>query len=314
MDELEPSPDDIAAIENDVVEQDLILAFSSTGLGKEQKKDDVRHMIDQFCKTPLLSRDAEIAVARRAATGDRQAREYLILANQRLVISIAKRYRKLGMEFTDLVHEGNVGLLRAVDKYEVERGFKFCTYATWWIRQAITRAIADKARTIRIPVHIINELYAIRREQIRIETSTGKDATNEELEKATGIPAEEIRFLKKARKHPERLNRPLGKDEGTEMQSLVADDSTKEVDVEIHTNDIRRTLLEALHSVKGLKEKDIEAYMLHAGYTDGQYHKPKEAAQLLGQDFSRTKDRINKVRRALRRFPELESLVKGDNE
>ncbi len=309
LEEREPSPDDIAAIENDVVEQDLILAFSSTGFGKEAKKDDVRHMIDQLCQTPLLSRNAEIAVATRAAAGDKGAREHLILANQRLVISIAKRYRKLGMEFTDLVHEGNVGLMRAVDKYEVERGFKFCTYATWWIRQAITRAISDKARTIRIPVHIIDQFYAIRREQLRIETATGKEATNEELEKATGIDAEEIRFLKKARKHPERLNRLVGKDDGTEMQSLVTDDSTKDVDVQLHRDDIRRLLTEALAAIKGVKEKDVKAYVYLSGLDDGHKHDLKETAKAMDRTYSQVKESIALVQRALRKFPELAKIA-----
>lgn len=315
LDDLSPSDGEIAAVEDDISENDLILAFSSTGFGKERKRDDVRHMIERFCEMPLLSRDAEIAIARRAAAGDAKAREHLILANQRLVVSIAKRYRKLGMDFTDLVHEGNLGLMRAVDKYEVERGFKFCTYATWWIRQAIHRGLSRSTRSIRIPEHAIQMLYTIRKEQLRIETATGKDASDKDLEKATGIPEHEIRFLKKARKHPERLNRLVGKENGTEIQSLVADDTTNAVDVHLHREDIRNLLMQALRKVKQLKEKDINAFLYLSGLEDGQPHSMKETAIAMQRTYGKVKNSIGLVRRALRKFPELANMagIEADN-
>jgi len=314
FDELQPSPEDITSLENDISEDELKCAFSRDGLGKEAKKDDVRHMLDELCKTPLLSRDEEIAVARRAASGDRKARELLIMANQRLVVSIAKRYRKLGMDFTDLVHEGNIGLIRAVDKYDVERGFKFCTYATWWIRQAIHRGLSRSTRSIRIPEHAINMLYAIRKAQLRIEKETGKDATDADLENATGIPADTIRFLKKARKHPEQLNKVIGKGDGVEMQSLIADDSTQSVDVQLHRDDIQRLVRESLANIRGVKRKDIDAYMYHSGLTDGEKHNFREAAQIMGRSTSQVKDSISLVRRALKRLPTLARLIGNDDE
>ncbi len=315
LEELSPSDADIAAVDDDVTEKELILAFNSTGLGKEYKKDDVRHMLDELCQTPLLSRDEEIAVAKRAAGGDTKAREWLVLANQRLVVSIAKRYRKLGMDFTDLVHEGNLGLLRAVDKYEVERGFKFCTYATWWIRQAIHRGLSHSTRSIRIPEHAVQMLYAIRKEQLRIEMETGKDASDKDLEEATGIPADEIKFLKKARKNPERLNNMVGKGDGAEMQSLVADDTTAGVDVRLHSEDIRKLILEALRSVKRLEEKDIKAFLVLSGLEDGQRRSMKETAACLERNFTKVKNSVQLVRRALRKFPQLAQLAGiGDEE
>lgn len=312
LDLLDPSEADIAAVEDDVSEKELIVAFSKEGLGKEGKKDDVRHMLDSLCQTPLLSRDEEIALATRIAQGDAKARNRMILANQRLVISIAKRYRKLGMDFTDLVHEGNIGLMRAVDKYDVERGFKFCTYATWWIRQAIFRGLSHSTRSIRIPEHAVQMLYTIRKAQLRIEMETGKDPSNEELETATGIPADEIRFLKKARKHPERLNRIVGKanaGDGAELQTLVADDTTKEVDVRLHADDIRGLILEALRSVKRLEEKDIKAFLVLSGLEDGQRRSMKETAKSLERDFTKVRSSVQLVRRALRKFPQLALLA-----
>jgi len=309
MDDCEPTEADIAAAEGEVLPTELKTKTLKEGLGKEGKKDDIRQMLDRLCQTPLLSREEETTIARRVAQGDREARDHLIRANYRLVIAIAKRYRRLGMEFDDLIEEGITGLIRAVDKYEVERGFRFATYATWWIWQSITYALSHKTRTIRMPVHIINRLYTLRKAQQRFEHETGKKATAKDLEKATGIGESEIEFLKNARKHPESLDFRVGQSEKSDVASLTADPSTQPNDVRLQNEDIRRLLLEALGQVKGLKEHDMRAYMLHAGLEDGVHHNARETSVIMDKSFSVTKDRINKVRRALRRFPTLAKIV-----
>lgn len=309
FDMLEPSPDDIAKEEGEVTDDELDNAYIKEGLGKDGKKDDISHMLDQLCTTPLLKREEERDVARRAAAGDESARQHMILANQRLVVSIAKRYRKLGMDFRDLISEGNVGLMRAVEKYEVERGFKFATYATWWIRQSITRSIADQSRTIRMPVHIIDRLYALRKAQQRFEHDHGRKATAKELAASTGIDETEIEFLKHARKHPESLDYRVGQSEKSDVASLTADNSTVAVDVHLQSQDIRRLVMESLAAIKGVKEKDINAFLYLSGLEDGNLHSVKQTAKAMDRSYSQIKDSIGLVRRVLRKFPTLAALV-----
>lgn len=309
LDALEPSAEDIAKEEGEVLEEELDNEHLKNGLGKEGKKDDIRHMLDSLCSTPLMDRGEEIEMGTKARQGNVAARERMIMGNQRLVVSIAKRYRKLGIDFRDLISAGNLGLMRAVDKWEPERGFKFNTYAVWWIRQAITREIADHGRTIRIPVHAIGYLYTIRREQIRYEQAHGKKPSNKELEHLTGIKADEIEFLKGARKNPESLSKLVGRGEKSEVGSMTADDTTVEVDVHLQSQDMRRLIMESLAMIKGVKERDVKAYLYLSGLEDGHRHDLKETAKVMDRTYSQVKDSIGLVRRALKRLPTLAALV-----
>ncbi len=310
--DVQPSETDLAAMEHEVSRKELKRKQLKKGIKKELKRDDTQHIFE-MCKHSLLDRDEETELARAAARGDVAARDTLILSNQRLVVSIAKRYRNLGMDFIDLVSEGNVGLLRAVDKYDVERGCKFATYATWWIRQSVSRALADKGRSIRIPSHIVSLLYNMRKIESRALAKTGNKPTVKELADELGIPEEEVTFLRHARKRPASLNISIGHKKDDEMGSMVADDSTKQVDVDMHAQDVRRLVTEALATVNKLRDHDIRTFMVINGLEDGQRHDMKRTAEIVGRNLKQVKNSVFIVRRALRKFPSLAALLDGDN-
>jgi RNA polymerase primary sigma factor len=311
LEDLSPSETDIAAMEREVSKKELKFKRLKKGIKKYLDIDDVQHVFDTISKHPMLDREDETETARAAAAGNALAREKLILANQRLVVSIAKRYRNLGMEFAELISEGNVGLMKAVDKYDVERGWKFVTFATWWVRQAISRALADKGRAIRIPVHIVNLLYNMRKIEERYVSKTGDEPTKKELAEELGVPEEEIVFLKHARKRPGSLNVTVGHKDDDELSSMVEDGDTKHVDADMHSQDVRRLVAEALGTVKKLKDQDIRAFMVMHGLEDGHHHDMKRTAEIVGRTFQKVKDSILIVRRALKKFPSLAALLDG---
>lgn len=308
LEDLSPSEEDITTMEREVSKKELKLKRLKKGIKKDLLREDVQHVFDTISEHPLLDRHEEIKTARAAAAGNAQAREKLILANQRLVVSIAKRYRNLGMDFAELISEGNVGLMRAVDKYEVERGFKFATYATWWIRQAISRALADKGRAIRIPAHIVNQLYNMRKIEERYVSKTGDEPTKKELAEELGVSEEEVSFLKKARKRPASLQKTIGKNDDEELGSLMEDSTTKETDVQMHAQDIRKALAGAMEVGRGLSDIDIRIIELSAGL-NGPKNDLRQIATETGKSVSRVKEHLNKIRRVLRKHPALEALL-----
>ncbi|MCI6021860.1 MAG: sigma-70 family RNA polymerase sigma factor, partial [[Bacteroides] pectinophilus] len=188
-------------------------------------EDPVRMYLKEIGKVPLLSAEEEIELAKRMENGDVEAKNRLAEANLRLVVSIAKRYVGRGMLFLDLIQEGNLGLIKAVDKFDFRKGFKFSTYATWWIRQAITRAIADQARTIRIPVHMVETINKLLRVSRQLLQELGREPTPEEIAKEMDIPVERVREIQKISQEPVSLETPIGEEEDSHLGDFIQDDN-----------------------------------------------------------------------------------------
>jgi RNA polymerase primary sigma factor len=211
--------------------------------------DSLRLFLKDIGKVRLLRAYEEVDLAKRIERGDLGAKQKMVESNLRLVVSIAKNYRNQGLPFLDLIQEGTLGLVRAAEKFDYRRGFKFSTYATWWIRQAIARALADKARTIRIPVHVVEKLNKIRRTERKLLTDLGREPTAEQISEATGIGAEEVESIKRSAEAPISLEKPVGDEEGSEFGQLIADDraeSPYDRAAETLTREALRSALERL--------------------------------------------------------------------
>ena len=207
--------------------------------------DSLQLFLRDIAQRPLLTATEEVALAKRIERGDGSAKERMIESNLRLVVSNAKRYRGLGLPFLDLIQEGILGLIRAVEKFDWRRGFKFSTYATWWIRQAMQRAIQHQARTIRVPVHVAQELAKVRSAERKLSTELGRDPSNEELAKRLEIPVEQLEALRASERVPVSLETPIGSDGDTELGSLIPSDGPsphEEVELDLEEASIRRAL------------------------------------------------------------------------
>lgn len=259
-------------------------------------RDSIKMYLKEIGKIPLLTPAQERELARRAQMGDKKAKEKLITSNLRLVVSIAKRYMGRGLSFQDLIQEGNIGLLKAVEKFDWRKGYKFSTYATWWIRQAITRAIADQARTIRIPVHMvetINKLNRLRREYYQ---KYGEEPSVEELAKMMGKPPEKIKEILEAAKETISFESPIGEDEDSSIEDFVADESVPSPKKEA----MRMLMREELEKVlKTLSPREAMVLRMRYGLLDG---KPKTLEEV-GQYFNVTRERIRQIEvKALRKL------------
>jgi len=259
-------------------------------------RDPIKMYLREIGKIPLLTPRQERELARRAQMGDKKAREKLIVSNLRLVVSIAKRYMGRGLSFLDLIQEGNIGLLKAVEKFDWRKGYKFSTYATWWIRQAITRAIADHARTIRIPVHMvetINKVNKLRREYYQ---KYGEEPSIEELAKMLGKPPEKVKEILEASKETISLESPIGEDEDSSIEDFVADESIPSPKKEA----MRMLMREELEKVlKTLSPREAMVLRMRYGLLDG---KPKTLEEV-GQYFNVTRERIRQIEvKALRKL------------
>ena len=264
--------------------------------GGVQIDDPVRMYLKEIGRVPLLSSDEERDLAKRMSEGDEDAKNRLIEANLRLVVSIAKRYVGKGMFFLDLIQEGNIGLMKAVDKYDYEKGFKFSTYATWWIRQAITRAIADQARTIRIPVHMVETIHRVTKYSRQMLQELGREATADEIGEKMGISAEKVREIMKIAQDPVSLETPIGEEEDSHLGDFIPDDDAPQP-AEIASATILREVIEReLHTLTPREEHVIK---LRFGLYDGRSRTLEE----VGKEFDITRERIRQIEaKALRKL------------
>ena len=259
--------------------------------------DPVRMYLKEIGKVPLLSADEEIELAKRMELGDEDAKKRLCEANLRLVVSIAKRYVGRGMLFLDLIQEGNLGLIKAVDKFDYRKGYKFSTYATWWIRQAITRSIADQARTIRIPVHMVETINKLTRIQRQLVQDLGRDPLPEEIaEKMENISAEKVREIQKIALDPVSLETPIGEEDDSHLGDFIEDKDTLSPD-DYTNNQLLKDEINAV--LEGLTEREEKVLRLRFGLLDGRTRTLEE----VGKEFNVTRERIRQIEaKALRKL------------
>ncbi|MDD7213731.1 MAG: RNA polymerase sigma factor RpoD, partial [Clostridia bacterium] len=258
--------------------------------------DHVNMYLKDIGKVPLLSADDEIELARKMMDGDEDAKRELSIANLRLVVSIAKRYVGRGMQFLDLIQEGNLGLMKAVEKFDYQKGFKFSTYATWWIRQAITRAIADQARTIRIPVHMVETINKVLRVQRQLMQEFGREPTPEEIAKEMGIPEQRVVEIQKISQDPVSLETPIGEEEDSHLGDFIEDEQAPAPTDAVASSLLKEQLIHVLDTLTPREEKVLR---LRYGIDDG---KPRTLEEV-GKEFNVTRERIRQIEaKALRKL------------
>ena len=259
-------------------------------------EDPVRMYLKEIGKVPLLSAEEEIELAKRMAEGDEEAKKRLAEANLRLVVSIAKRYVGRGMLFLDLIQEGNLGLIKAVEKFDYEKGFKFSTYATWWIRQAITRAIADQARTIRIPVHMVETINKLIRVSRQLLQELGKEPSPEEIAAELDMPVERVREILKISQEPVSLETPIGEEEDSHLGDFIQDDNVPVPAEAAAATLLKEQLGEVLNT---LTDREQKVLRLRFGMNDGRARTLEE----VGKEFDVTRERIRQIEaKALRKL------------
>lgn len=251
--------------------------------------DSVRLYLREIGKIPLLSADEELELAHRVVAGDKIAKDKMAEANMRLVVSIAKRYVGRGLDLLDLIQEGNTGLLRAVEKFDPDKGFKFSTYATWWIRQAITRAIADQARTIRIPVHMVETINKLLRTQRRLTQELNREPTNDEIAKAMEIDVDKVEHIMKIKQDISSLDASIRDDEEDSVLADFIEDEDTISPEESATNQLLKEQVKEVLSA--LTEREQKIIKLRFGLEDGKQHTLEE----VGQEFSVTRERIRQI-------------------
>lgn len=277
----------------DLKHADLDVALAAEGINID---DPVKVYLKEIGRVPLLSADEEINLAVRMSEGDLAARRRLSEANLRLVVSIAKRYVGRGMQFLDLIQEGNLGLIKAVEKFDHTKGFKFSTYATWWIRQAITRAIADQARTIRIPVHMVETINKVKKVSSQLLHKNGHEPTAEEIAEELSMPADKVREIMRVAQEPVSLETPIGEEEDSHLGDFIPDDDAPApADAASHIL-LKEQLSEVLQTLTPREEKVLR---LRFGLEDGRSRTLEE----IGKEFNVTRERIRQIEaKALRKL------------
>ena len=297
-DDSEPSDDDIEPTEDDFknVEEDEEIELDLSIPDDVGIDDPVRMYLNEIGRVPLLKADEEVELARRMQEGDEEAKNQLAEANLRLVVSIAKRYVGRGMLFLDLIQEGNLGLLKAVEKFDYKKGFKFSTYATWWIRQAITRAIADQARTIRIPVHMVETINKLVRVSRQLLQELGTDPTPEQIGAVMDLTPDRVREIQKVAQEPVSLETPIGEEEDSHLGDFIEDEDAPAPDEEASYILLKEQLEEVLET---LTPREAKVLRLRFGLDDGRSRTLEE----VGQEFGVTRERIRQIEaKALRKL------------
>jgi RNA polymerase primary sigma factor len=293
VDDISPEIEELQEIEN-LNEDELI--DPETLVDSFSVDDPVRMYLKEIGKVNLLSADEEIDLAIKMAEGDRDAKKRMAEANLRLVVSIAKRYVGRGMLFLDLIQEGNLGLIKAVEKFDYSKGYKFSTYATWWIRQAITRAIADQARTIRIPVHMVETINKVMRISRQLLQELGHDPTPEEIAEDMGMPVEKVREILKIAQEPVSLETPIGEEEDSHLGDFIPDEDASEPAEAASFTLLKEQLSEVLGTLTPREEKVLR---LRFGIEDGRTRTLEE----VGKEFNVTRERIRQIEaKALRKL------------
>lgn len=272
---------------------DLETSLSTEGISID---DPVKIYLKEIGRVPLLTPEEETELAKRMTEGDKEAKKRLTEANLRLVVSIAKKYVGRGMQFLDLIQEGNLGLLKAVDKFDYTKGFKFSTYATWWIRQAITRAIADQARTIRIPVHMVETITKVRKTSSQLLHETGHDPTAEEIAERLDMTPEKVREIMRIAQDPVSLETPIGEEEDSHLGDFIPDDDAPAPADAASNMLLKEQLNEVLDT---LTEREAKVLRLRFGLDDGHPRTLEE----VGKEFNVTRERIRQIEaKALRKL------------
>ena len=288
--DLEPTDDDFED-EEEIVELDNVGLLE--GVGTE---DPVRMYLKEIGTVPLLTAEEELELAKRKSEGDPVAKDKLIEANLRLVVSIAKRYTGRGMSFLDLVQEGNLGLIKGVEKFDYEKGYKLSTYATWWIRQSVTRALADHARTIRVPVHMVETINRMSKMQRKLTLELGYEPSTQELANSLDITDEKVLEIMQIAREPASLETPIGEEDDSNLGDFVADNNTVTPEANIESVMLREHIDVLLED---LKEREKEVIILRFGLRDGHPRTLEE----VGKEFNVTRERIRQIEaKALRKL------------
>nr|WP_269059932.1 RNA polymerase sigma factor RpoD [Iocasia fonsfrigidae] len=274
-------------------EKDNSIDYVPAGKGMA---DHVRMYLKGIGKVDLLSAEEEVELAQRIEQGDEQAKQRLVEANLRLVVSIAKKYLGRGMQFLDLIQEGNMGLMKAVEKFDYTKGYKFSTYATWWIRQAITRSIADQGRTIRVPVHMVEKINKLIRVSRRLFQEKGREATPEEIGKELDLSPDKVREIQKISKEAISLETPIGEEEDSNLGDFIKDEEAVEPDISASNTLLKEQLNDVLDTLSDREKRILE---LRFGIADARDRTLEE----VGREFGVTRERIRQIEaKALRKL------------
>ncbi|MCR5006999.1 MAG: RNA polymerase sigma factor RpoD [Oribacterium sp.] len=290
-DDIEPVDDELEKEEEENVDLDAVNLLE--GIGTE---DPVRMYLKEIGTVPLLTADEEYSLATRKANGDEDAKQRLIEANLRLVVSIAKRYTGRGMSFLDLVQEGNLGLIKGVEKFDPEKGFKLSTYATWWIRQSVTRALADQARTIRVPVHMVETINKMSKMQRKLTLELGYEPSVKELAEHLDMTEEKVQEIMQIAREPASLETPIGEEDDSNLGDFVADSNIVSPEGNVESVMLREHIDSLLED---LKERERQVIVLRFGLEDGHPRTLEE----VGKEFNVTRERIRQIEaKALRKL------------
>ena len=295
LDDASPSAEELSQLQEELDEESKI-EEKAPQMEEYSTGDPVRMYLREIGKVPLLTQEEEQELAKRIAQGDQEAAKQMTEANLRLVVSIAKRYVGRGMQLLDLIQEGNLGLLKAVEKYDFTKGFKFSTYATWWVRQAITRALADQARTIRIPVHMVETMNKLTQCSRKLQQELGREPTVEELSKAMRMTPERINEIRQMCMEPVSLESPVGEEDDSHLGDFIEDNTGSQPADAVSQAMLRQQLMEILDT---LSEREAKVLRLRYGLDDG---RPRTLEEV-GKEFNVTRERVRQIEaKALRKI------------